>query len=475
MTRLCVTIRFLDPRFHGRGDRGPEWPPSPFRLFQALLAAASRNDLLDEEAFHWLERLSPPEILAPPVLPVSSWKNYVPNNDSDKTLDRQNRLAEKEVRPVRILREEPLHYLWRIEPEDQTIAERMALKARCLSALGWGVDLVVADGGVLSESEYESLVEGYSGDRWNQVEGASKSLRSPCPGSLEDLSGVYNSFLNRFQGNVYRPTRKPRVFEKIDYLKRGESAIRRGVAAFKLLKPDDDSEALAVFDQRKAMEIAAWVRGYLCDCSKSGGFPGDSEVYVAGHVSENEKNGKTPPRFSYLPLPTLGHERADGRIRRFLLAGPYGGDEEPIRWARKELSNAVVKDKDGVPMARLQLVKADGFLEQYLGEATTFRTVTPVILPGYDDRSYSKAQRLVEKALEQAGFSAGDLAEPLYLQKAPFYNGCYAPGSYSLPRYLKGHSAMHVRLRWKEKVSGPFAIGAGRHFGLGLFSSCGKE
>ena len=86
MTRFCVTIRFLDPRFHGRGDRGPEWPPSPFRLFQALLAAASRNGLLDEEAFHWLERLSPPEILAPPVLPVSSWKNYVPNNDSDKTL-----------------------------------------------------------------------------------------------------------------------------------------------------------------------------------------------------------------------------------------------------------------------------------------------------------------------------------------------------------------------------------------------------
>ena len=475
MTRLCVTIRFLDPRFHGRGDRGPEWPPSPFRLFQALLAAASRNDLLDEEAFHWLERLSPPEILTPPVCSVRSWVAFVPNNDSDEILDRQNRLFEKEVSPVRILKEEPLHYLWRIEPEDQTIAERIALKARCLSALGWGVDLVVADGGVLSESEYKSLMDGYSGDHWSHVEGASKALRSPRPGSLEDLTDAYNSFLSRFQGSDYQRARKPRAFDEIAYAKKGESVLRRGVVAFKLLKPDDDSESWAVFDQRKAMEIAAWIRGYLCDRSKSDGFPGDSEVYVAGHVSQEERNGKTPLRFSYLPLPSLGHERADGGVRRFLLAGPYGGDEEPIRWARKELSNAVVKDKDGVPMARLQLVKADGFLEQYLGEATTFRTVTPVILPGYDDRSYSKAQRLVEKALEQAGFSAGDLAEPLYLQKAPFYNGCYAPGSYSLPRYLKGHSAMHVRLKWKEKVPGPFAIGAGRHFGLGLFSSCGKE
>ena len=475
MKWLCVTIRFLDAQFHGRRDRGPEWPPSPFRLFQALLAAASRNGLLEDEAFLWLERLSPPEILAPPVGSASSWITYVPNNDSDKSLDRQNRLAEKEVHPQRVLGEKPLCYLWRISPEEEGVAERVARKAKRVSALGWGIDLVAADGELLSSEAYDDLVKEYSGDRWRPAEGLSNALRCPQPGSLDDLKGVYNSFLNRFQGNVYRPARKPRVFDEVGYAKRGESSVRRGVAAFKLLKPDDDSEAWAVFDQRRAMEVAAWVRGYLCDCSKSGGFPGDSEVYVAGHVSENERNGKTPPRFSYLPLPSLGHERADGGVRRFLLAGPYGGDEEPIRWARKELSNAVVKDKDGVPMARLQLVKADGFLEQYLGEATTFRTVTPVILPGYDDRSYSKAQRLVEKALEQAGFSAWDLAEPLYLQKAPFYNGCYAPGSYSLPRYLKGHSAMHVRLKWKEKVPGPFAIGAGRHFGLGLFSSCGKE
>ena len=38
--QLCISVTLLDGRFHGRGDGGvPEWPPSPLRLFQALVAA----------------------------------------------------------------------------------------------------------------------------------------------------------------------------------------------------------------------------------------------------------------------------------------------------------------------------------------------------------------------------------------------------------------------------------------------------
>ncbi len=37
---LCISATFLDGRFHGRRDGGEsEWPPSPLRLFQALVAA----------------------------------------------------------------------------------------------------------------------------------------------------------------------------------------------------------------------------------------------------------------------------------------------------------------------------------------------------------------------------------------------------------------------------------------------------
>ena len=45
MTHLVLTVRFLDDRYHGLLDRGgpPEWPPSPFRLFQALVAGVARR------------------------------------------------------------------------------------------------------------------------------------------------------------------------------------------------------------------------------------------------------------------------------------------------------------------------------------------------------------------------------------------------------------------------------------------------
>ena len=39
---LCISIRFLQSMCHARGDlEQPEWPPSPLRVFQSLVAAAA--------------------------------------------------------------------------------------------------------------------------------------------------------------------------------------------------------------------------------------------------------------------------------------------------------------------------------------------------------------------------------------------------------------------------------------------------
>jgi len=464
MKTLCITIHFLDGLFHGQGDHGREWPPSPFRLFQAMLAASASSGNVSNDAFYWLEQLSLPEILAPPVRSAREWKTYVPNNDSDVELKKN----EKVFRPVRILSGAPLCYLWQINPDDQDIAAKIILHACRVSVLGWGIDLVAVDGGILSPAETDNLIKTYSGQHWRPAEGSRNLLRCPKPGSLSDLRDAYRSFLNRFTGNVYNPARKPREFIETPYARVG--AVQRAIAAFKLLRPDDDSEVFESFDQRKTMEIAAWVRGYLCRASQTGGFPGDSGVFVAGHVPAQNKNSKTPPRFSYLPLPSIGHIHADGRVRRFIITEPYGGDGRYTQWAQRILANAVVTDKRGVSQARLlPLLKPDSVIHHYVREARTFQTITPVILPGYDDMKYPKALKLVEKALEQAGFSVEDLAEPIYLQKAPFHSGGYSPSSYARPAYLKGNSAMYVRLKLKEPIPGPLAIGAGRHFGLGLF------
>src|ERR1700678_4467698 len=103
MTHLLLTVRFLDDRYHGLLDRGgpPEWPPSPFRLFQALVAGvARRGELVDGEevssnttftpigqALGWLQQLTrdhPPIIIAPKSKTGQAITRFVPNNDGDK-------------------------------------------------------------------------------------------------------------------------------------------------------------------------------------------------------------------------------------------------------------------------------------------------------------------------------------------------------------------------------------------------------
>src|SRR5437016_7766779 len=99
MTHLVLTVRFLDDRYHGLLDRGgpPEWPPSPFRLFQALVAGVARQDELVVgedvpsntklteigQALGWLQRHireHPPVIIAPRSKTGQAITRFVPNN-----------------------------------------------------------------------------------------------------------------------------------------------------------------------------------------------------------------------------------------------------------------------------------------------------------------------------------------------------------------------------------------------------------
>src|SRR5581483_6685460 len=64
MAALAIYVRLHDGRYHGRGD----WPPSPARLFQALVAGAGLSGPLQEkerEALRWLEALPAPIIADP--------------------------------------------------------------------------------------------------------------------------------------------------------------------------------------------------------------------------------------------------------------------------------------------------------------------------------------------------------------------------------------------------------------------------
>jgi len=504
MTRyLCISVTLLDNLFHGKRDGDePEWPPSPMRLFQALLAgsklASGNGNWASEKAaaFRWLERLEPPMIIAPSSRPATAYTIYVPNNDADQKFERQDRLTSKVVHPQRIRRgagagdELPqLHYVWTIDNCPEAEAEKhcavLSQEARRLVALGWGIDQAIASGRVLGDADLAVL----PGERWYPREGVQKvqhMLRVPKIGSLADCERAYKAFTERIRRGrgvqlAYAPPDRPRCFRMVPYL-RATTMPPRPYAEFEL--PDG-----VAFRQESARDVAAMVRSLACGEKQDfrEQFPDDdSEVYLAGHVNGARSS---PPRFSYLPLPTIGHEHSDGLIRRVLIAEPFGGDGRHAAWAQQRLVNQALLDTEGNERGVLMSLwrrTSRSIIKRYVGEGREWATVTPVILPGFDDfRGVSKeeqragratkAEQLFLKAVVQAGLPS-EVVESFTLRKAPFWPGSTHPSRYKRPDYLdtpknRRFPAWHVYVRFRERVPGPIAIGAGRHCGLGLFAA----
>lgn len=490
MTRhLCISVTFLDPFFHGKGDGDrPEWPPSPMRLFQAMLVGSrvgwrklrwAMDDQSDlRKAFLWLERQPPPEIIVPEARAAPSYTLFVPNNDSDEIFSRQERLTSKVAHPLRISiqdgladERQTLHYLWAI-PEGEWskvshYTQLLSQESQHLMALGWGIDQVVGNGRIITSEEVRQLL----GERWQPWPDSLSllnRLRVPEEGSLEDLDAVYESFCVQLEGDAYNPPRPFERFKMVNYT-RATQFPRRPFACFELPK------GTPPFRQEAINKVAAMLRSLACRKLNRDDFRDrfgdDTEVYLAGHV-----NGKrsTPPRFSYLPLPTIGHDHADGLIRRLMIAEPFGGDGSRTRWAQRRLEGQVLRgndDKEKGQLLELWRNSSKKMVSRYVGAGRVWSTVTPIILPGHDDGKRTKATKLILQSIGHAGFQI-DAITDLTIRKAPFWQGSQHSREYKRPRYLKHFPAWHVQLVFRESVSGPLAFGAGRHAGLGLMATC---
>jgi CRISPR-associated protein Csb2 len=487
MTHLLLTVRFLDDRYHGLLASGgpPEWPPSPFRLFCALVAGVARRGELEGDAgraLAWLQTLDPPDIIAPEAMTGQAITRYVPNNDGDKKPDRQDRLGTKSTIPTLFLlppnQNPEVHYLWNIRQIFKVPYEHIRTAARSLTALGWGIDMAFADAKLVHEEEIRRL----SGTRWCPTRGEENEggiiLRVPTTdaelqeSTLEDLKYCHQTTMQRIShGEPLHTVDAPRVYERVLYIMDPPPRHR---AAFRLLHPTEDRSA--VFAQTRANHVAAMTRNAMARIAAEQGQPQEwINRYVHGHRRQGEE--ESLPRFSYLPLPTIEPRGREGEvlgaIRRLLVAELVDSEESDLRWARQMLPGQfLTDDKTGERKAMLApLSREDWVLQRYVGRSDIWATVTPVVLPGSDDGKWAKAEKLFFKALRHAGYSPDALAE-LEFRNVSFWPGGDWALQFQRPDYLKEAcwSVYHVRLRWKQEVAGPIALGAGRHCGLGTFA-----
>lgn len=540
-TYLCITIRFADPAFHGRGDGGaPEWPPSPLRVFQALVAASAarigNQDRFRDSAvpaFEWLAGLQPPTIVAPAGITGTPFRTAVPNNDLDIVArswarrvepDRQPAALKtlKTVRPTHIVGggEFPaVHYLWEIADADkagcETHKELVFTAARDTVALGWGIDLVGGEGSLISEKDVEKL----PGEAWRPTtEPTACRLRVPATGTVEALVARHQEFLHRLDGGGFTPVPSLSAFATVGY-RRTTDVSPRPVAAFEIWKSVAELAELPAgrskfrpFDVvRWTPRVAGMVRHAVAAAAERAGWTTERiNTFVHGHTPGGEapaRGDDAGRRFSYIPLPSLeqrGERGAHvGMIRRVLIVGPPGATEE-LAWVRRALSGQellLVAERNRGPVAMLSVIpQTDRSVQPYLRPSVVWSTVTPVVLPGHDDRNRlrrkmndvknaanrrrwheqldTRVEGLLRTAIVQAGFptTLAECAE-LSWRLVGFRPGLDLANRYQVPDHLQGRPRYHVRICWRDasgqpvNVCGPGVIGAGRHCGLGLFAA----
>jgi CRISPR-associated protein Csb2 len=514
MSFLLLTVRFLDDRYHGLLDRGgpPEWPPSPFRLFQALVAGVARRGELvigidtaentnftdTGKAIGWLQKLVPPIIIAPKSRTGQAITRFVPNNDGDKKFDRQERLTAKATIPTLFVLEPEqkpeVHYVWDISDCADAPVDRIRDAARSLTTLGWGIDMAFADADRADEGKLQSL----KGIRWYPKQNAWRNdgmLRVPtyddamkeC--TLCDLRHCHNTAMNRIEhGKPLKTVDKPKVFDRVLYTST-ERPIGKPIAVFKLRDGNDDTYSCPQF---RLIHIAGMVRHLAIERMKHNpprelrDYSREDWVrsYVAGHQSQEDKTANNHhAQFSFVPLPSIGHEHTNPSVRRVMVIAPLG-DETWLDQLTQHLDGEVLKPLPGTtipPGTHLEHVSPrtkDGVRDAYTRASSAWASVTPVILPGHDDHKPDETIKLIKKALHQSGIEQpcefewsafSQFAKSLSAHK---YDRHKRPTGYIRPSHLLKGTAVHLTLRFNEplKVPGPLLIGSGRHCGLGLMA-----
>jgi CRISPR-associated protein Csb2 len=241
-------------------------------VFQAVVAAAARAGTLESTrgALTWLEQRAAPLIIAPePIETAVRYRLSVPHNAMDLVASHWSRGDEdsdavrkkigemrtmKNVRPYLLPEDTVVHYAWQLDG-DGSSAPPLIAAARGVVALGWGIDLVVADGAVVEGARLAELSaklkvwEPRSDGRWE--------LRAPMKGTLDDLGRRHAAFLSRtsFADPTLRPPPALSTFAITNYARADQPRVP-DIAGFTLMRVDSDN--FRAFDTARPRHGRRW-------------------------------------------------------------------------------------------------------------------------------------------------------------------------------------------------------------------------
>jgi len=447
-----------------------EWPPSPARLFAALVAADGTRDRrmhTSGEELIWLENQSPPSIKASsPAQVVSSplLPRYVVKQQERYVIGfAQEYLGRKavEIRPgPRISPRSPtITFVWQATPPDEVL-RGLQIRAARIGYLGCADTPVRVSLRAGTEAGELGGGAGDDSSRYEPRRDGDLAVGVIEPGYTARLDAHFDRWLEA--GPSVRRAHSPGLRRLARYASPGsrpvEEVVRPIVLWFRLDRP---------VSGRRVMFVTSALRSTLL--AKYGDGNGSAPSLLHGHGYE----GKGHETVRFLALPNVGSDRSDGRIYGAAVWFPPGAEASVVAACRQALSGEI----------ELRTAAGKWTLRPHGGERRPW-SASPnrwtlkekrwaTAFPAVHERS---GRRVDLDELGRWCRHAGLPAPVAYRsQRGPLVRGGVdlAPADVNRPGRPK-RSYGHFEVVFESEVQGPIAIGAGRQFGLGLLVPTGS-
>ncbi len=461
---LAISIEFLHGTFRGDPDGSAgtgsassgEWPPSPARLFAALVAADGTGDacrVTEGTELEWFEQLPPPIIYADPepphqpILPrwVVRHTGSAVRSTHQEYVGRSPALSRAGVRVAP--RCPYVVYIWKGEqPAEEvlTALQRRAARVGYLGASDSPVRIRVSTAMPASTIESSAFVPDQDG---------SVLVGVAQPGDLERWNHLYAEWTVR--GASVSRLQFPALRHEAAYRSPSptESRDRSGeVVAWMLLHP-------AVSGRRISLLTGLFKEAVLSHYQRKFGEP-PRILHGHGFTTKGYETAR------YLALPDVGHQWSRGRIHGLALWLPSESDVAVRQMTHDAAFSVRRLTGNGVDVA---VSPHDGGARPMAARPSYWMRRSRAwvsAIPAIHERRGPLYQAEIARWCQHAG-----LPDPVAFRfaRTPLIHGAIdlAPVEVNRP----GRPALpysHVELWFDQMIQGPVVIGSGRQRGFGL-------
>jgi len=472
---LVLTVTLLAGTFRATGvddsaltglPGDGEWPPSPARLFSALVAAdgtGTRLRVTNGSELLLLERAQAPLIMADPpdqVLRSHVLERFVVKDMPHAHVDNKTRMTlapqgypgriQSPVRPgTRLAPANPsLAYVWQdlaLSPDTRRALELRASRVPYLGCADSPVQVLVS----------EKLPN--SGTTWVPDRTGTQALAVPYPGFLDALDDAFSRFCN---GEQVRRATVPTRYQ--GYLPPGsvpELTPRRAVVWVRFEPSISGRHLLAVTETLRSAVLERFTQ-------EIGGDRDSVPPYISGHGFP----GPGYHQIQFLALPDAGFAHARGRLHGAAIVLPPEAGPDVAETVRASLWRIRRLVRPGIFDIAIRLYGGEptpsaSSPTTWTGPSRRWISVTPVVHERF--QSGGPDLRAVAAWCEHAGIPE----RPLWARTtlSPI-----VPGALALPPeqvYRSGRDRFpysHLEILFDADVTGPVALGRARQYGFGL-------